>query len=160
MLRQGQGVRPFEHIAGIASGHPLHRRVGQERQPVQTAITRIGHARTTREAKQGPPSIHPRHVSSSRGAVRLEHGVPIELAVGGEQRALSDRSVEEAQLSAQIIDPVLALRPCEFPRVHPQPPEEESHSVRPLRQPHVDRSCTPRPATEICERRCRLEEDE
>ena len=98
MLRQGQNVRPFEHIASIASGHPLHRRAGQERQPVQTAITRTGHARITCEAKQSPSPIHPRHVSSSRGAVRLEHGAPIKLArIGGEQRALSEGSMENPQ---------------------------------------------------------------
>jgi hypothetical protein len=161
MLRQGQDLRPFEHIAGIAPGHPLHRRVGEQRQPVQTASTRTGHGRITREAKQSPSPVHPWHVSSSRGAVRLEYGAPVELVpIGGEQTALSDGSVEETQLFTQVGDTLLAIRPCEFAHVHPQPGEQETHRMSPRLQPHIDRSWAPRPATEILERRCGIEEDE
>src|SRR5262249_33495689 len=103
----------------------------------------------------------PRHVSLSRGTVGLEHGASIKLArIGGEQTAPYHDSVEETQFFSQIGGPVLALRPCGFAPVHPQSGIEGTQRVSPLLEPHTDRSRAPRPAAEIRERRCRIEEDE
>ena len=96
MPRQGQNLRPVEHLAGIAPGHPLHRRVGEQPQPVQTAIMQTGHELVDGQTQQSPSPIHPGYVSPSRGAVRLEYGAPVELApMGGEQIAPGGDAADE-----------------------------------------------------------------